>query len=375
MRQASGWGRVADPLPTDPPDTCDAVVVGLGATGLTCVHRLASAGWKVVGIDGRGIAAGAAGGNGGFLLAGIAAFYDVAVDRYGRDDARRMYQQTLDAMDVTFADAANAANRLGSLRIAFDDAELHACARHAEALRRDGFPVEDYDGPEGRGLLLPTDGSFDPVARASALAERAQRAGGMLVTGRPVLTVAGDRVTLAAGDIRARHVVVAIDGGLEWLAPELEADVRTVQLQMLATTALDQVVCERPVYRRDGLDYYQQSADGRLFVGGGRDVGGAQEWLSPHQEAASTPLVQSYLDSLAEEILGSAARVGHRWAAAVAMTESGLPVVRQSATGAWLLGGYNGTGNIIGPMLASALAARLLGERSDLLDVWTASVP
>ena len=53
----------------------DLVVVGLGGSGLTALLHAAQRGLNVIGIDSDRIAAGAAGRNGGLLLAGIADFH------------------------------------------------------------------------------------------------------------------------------------------------------------------------------------------------------------------------------------------------------------------------------------------------------------
>ena len=67
------------PLPLQSDKSCDVCVVGLGGSGLTAVNHLLKYGLKVVGIDAEDVGAGAAGRNGGFLLAGLAAFYHDAV--------------------------------------------------------------------------------------------------------------------------------------------------------------------------------------------------------------------------------------------------------------------------------------------------------
>ena len=59
-------------------------VIGLGASGLTALIELANSGHDVCGIDAVDVGAGAAGRNGGFLLAGDAEFYHDSVKKFGR---------------------------------------------------------------------------------------------------------------------------------------------------------------------------------------------------------------------------------------------------------------------------------------------------
>src|SRR5689334_9203836 len=62
----------------------DVCVVGLGGSGLAAVRALTAAGRRVVGIDAGEVACGAAGRNGGFLLAGLYEFHHDAVAKIGR---------------------------------------------------------------------------------------------------------------------------------------------------------------------------------------------------------------------------------------------------------------------------------------------------
>src|SRR5690349_11165907 len=128
--------------------TADVCVVGLGGSGLTAVQELESLGASVVGLDAGPVGGGAAGRNGGFLLAGLARPYHQAVAQLGRSTAALLYRRTLEEMDRT-----PTFRRVGSLRIESDPALLADCAAQAAALRADGFAVVDHSGPEGEGLL------------------------------------------------------------------------------------------------------------------------------------------------------------------------------------------------------------------------------
>jgi glycine/D-amino acid oxidase-like deaminating enzyme len=47
-------------------------------------------------------------------------------------------------------------------------------------------------------------------------------------------------------------------------------------------------------------------------------------------------------------------QVTHRWAASVGFTDDGRPVCAQVADGVVAVGGYSGTGNLVGPVAARA---------------------
>ena len=71
--------------------------------------------------------------------------------------------------------------------------------------------------------------------------------GGAKLTGVTVTDVQDGRVTTEAGVVTAGHVVIAVDGGLEWLLPELAGGVRSTRLQMLGTAPVAARVRGRPV--------------------------------------------------------------------------------------------------------------------------------
>jgi len=153
----------------------DVCVVGLGGSGLSAVLELLDLGRRVVGIDAGSVAGGAAGRNGGFLLAGTAAFHHNAARELGRERAIRLYRRTLDEIGRIVGEAPDAAARVGSLRIADSAEELIDCRAQLDAMRADGLPVRAYAGPEGEGLVFPEDAAFQPLRRCRTLARTARR--------------------------------------------------------------------------------------------------------------------------------------------------------------------------------------------------------
>ncbi|MGE5732910.1 MAG: NAD(P)/FAD-dependent oxidoreductase [Gemmatimonas sp.] len=371
MTNAPIWGEEDTlTLPTLAGDLeADVCVVGLGGSGLACVRALVGGGRRVVGVDVTAVAAGAAGRNGGFLLGGLAMFHHDAVTRFGRRTAVAIYEQTLKHIDRMVDETPAAIRRSGSLRIAASADEQDDCARQFEAMRRDGLPVEVFAGPEGTGLLFPADAAYDPAARCRAMARDALAAGARLFAQTPALSIAEGCVTTPSGRVRARHVVVAVDGRLEMILPELSSRVRSARLQMLATAPARDVEIPRPIYTRWGLDYWQQREDGRVVLGGCRDVGGDAEWTTDDHP---TETVQAALTSLLRERLHVSAAVTHRWAATVAYTQSGLPILEQVRPRVWAIGAYSGTGNVIGALYGSAVAELITRGQSEVAELFRA---
>ncbi|NCW44866.1 MAG: FAD-binding oxidoreductase, partial [Gemmatimonadaceae bacterium] len=292
--------------------SADACVIGLGGSGLTLVHELLQRDERVIGLDAHDVGAGAAGRNGGFLLAGTYDFYHDAVRRHGHDRAKAIYGATIGEMQRMAVEAPGTVRFVGSKRIAATAAELEDCRVQYDALRADDWPCEWYDGPDGQGLFLPTDGAFNPLARCRTLATSARHEGATLFARAPVTEIRGTSVHTPHGVVHAGRVFVAVDGRLEQLLPELSGQVRSARLQMLATAPTNEITVPCPMYYRDGYEYWQQLPDGRIALGGFRDKGGEGEWTT---DGTPSAVVQAHLERFLRESLKVQAPITHRWGA------------------------------------------------------------
>jgi gamma-glutamylputrescine oxidase len=327
----------------------DVCVVGLGGSGLAAVDEALRAGASVVALDGRQVAGGAAGANGGFLLAGAADAYHRTVARLGREAARDLYQRTLDELDHMAEATPDLVRRSGSLRLASSAEEEADCEEQLAALQADGFRAEPYQGPEGAGLLLPDDAATNPLARARLLASHALARGARLFEHSGAHRIWSDEVVTTGGVVRAGTVVVAVDGTLEHVLHELRGRVRTARLQMLATAPATEVTIPRPVYARWGYDYWQQLPDGRIAIGGCRDRFVDDEWTI---DTRPTEPVQHALERILRDELGVTVPVTHRWAASAGFSHDLTPVLEEVRPRVFAVGGYSGTGNVLGAVCA-----------------------
>jgi glycine/D-amino acid oxidase-like deaminating enzyme len=219
--------------------------------------------------------------------------------------------------------------RTGSLRLADSAEEKADCEAQRAAMAADGLPVEPYEGPDGAGLLFPADAAGNPLARCRALAQLALDAGATLHGASPAVGIGPNQVVTPQGTVACGRVVVAVDGGLEVLLPELAGRVRY------------------------GFDYWQQLPDGRVAAGGLRDRFADAEWGQPDEPSAD---VQRALEVMLRERIGVRAPVTHRWAGAVAFTDSHMPIAEEVRPGVLAIGAYSGTGNVLGALYGRAAA-------------------
>jgi gamma-glutamylputrescine oxidase len=347
--------------------TVDVAVVGGGVTGLSCALTLAEGGLRVRVYEARTIASGASGRNGGFALRGGAMAYDRAREQLGAERAQALWRLTERALDRMEDLAGDAMRRVGSLRLAADVQERDELAAAYEALRADGFEAEWLDELPGRlaelypaALLNPRDGALQPARWVRRLAARATRAGADIRE--------HERVT-AIRELDAGAVVVASDGYPSGLVGALEELVQPTRGQVVVTEPLKERLYERPHYARRGFDYWQQLPDGRLVVGGRRDMDLTGERTS---EEGTTPVIQAALEELVRTLVGRAPAITHRWSGIFGMSPDELPLVGRipGEDRVWVAGGYSGHGNVLGLACGDLVAKAILGRREPELEIF-----
>jgi gamma-glutamylputrescine oxidase len=358
------------PLPRRPLDrTPDVEVIGGGVTGCACALALAEGGLRVRLHEGRTIAGGASGRNGGFALGGGAMRYDVARETFGGDAARAYWRLTEEYLDRLERLARDALARPGSLRLAADEEELEQLRLEHAALREDGFAAEWRDpgalSPGLRraflgGIFNPHGGSLQPARFVLDLARRAVGAG--------VEVCERTRVESLA-ELEAEQVVIATDGSGRGLLAELDEVIWPTRGQVVATEPLPERLFPYPHYARNGFDYWQQVPDGRLVLGGFRDSSIMSE-LTDVEE--TTPVIQEALDAFLVELLGEMPAVEYRWAGIFGLTQDMLPLVGRipGRDGTWVAAGYSGHGNVLGLMCGELVAGAILGRPHPILELF-----
>jgi gamma-glutamylputrescine oxidase len=353
--------------------TADVCVIGAGVSGLSCARELARRGLDTVVLEARTVASGASGRNGGFLLAGGAPFHVDARERWGHEPARRLYARTVEAQNevVDLAESlgvGDAVRRVGSLRLATSEEEAAHVEKHVEALREDGFAAElierdDLEEPlKGighAGCLVDHDAALQPAKWIRALATDAETAGARIYESTPAQL--GHPVIANGAAVSAPTVVIAADAA----SSAVVETVRARRLHMIATAPLDSILVTTLVYARYGYEYFQQTADGRIALGGFSDLDGERSYTETEE---GNPAVWERLARYLSEDLGIAeGQITHRWVGIVGFSDDYRPFAGQVDDGLYALGGYSGTGNLIGFIAGRAVAEQIAtGESDDL---------
>jgi gamma-glutamylputrescine oxidase len=315
--------------------------------------------------DGCEVAGGASGRNGGFALRGGAPPYDIARDQLGPDRAAELWRLTERALERMAALAGDAFRPTGSLRLANDRDEAVALQAEYEALREDGFAAEWRPELGGRlfgrfegALFHPTDGSIHPARWVRRLAARAADAGAEFRE--------HDRVE-SLDELEAEQVVIATDGYTQGLVDELDRIIRPTRGQVVVTAPLGEELYPCPHYARYGYDYWQQTPDLRLVLGGFRDLAIDEEWTAQEEMATA---IQARLEAYAEVLAGGPVEISRRWCGIFGMTEDLLPVVGPVCDGVWAACGYSGHGNVLGLACGELVGQAIAGDPAPELSLF-----
>ncbi len=360
-----GRRRVYPPLDDD--TTADVAIVGGGIAGVASAYVLARSGVGVVLLEARGVAEGASGRNAGFLLAGVAESFVAASRRYGAEKAWRVWQLTRRTHALVRRLVAEHGIECelrwsGSDQVAGDEEEWREIAESARLLAARGVRVS-LD-PSRRAATYAQDGDLHPVKWVRGLARAAVAGGARIHEATEVARVDRDGVGTRTGlRVRAAAVLLCTNAYTAHLAA---TRVRAVRGQVLAT-APTSALFARPAYARRGYEYWRQTIDGRVVVGGWRDSAVGEE---VGEEERTTPAVQSRLDAFLRAH-GVEAPVTHRWAGIMGFSHDALPYVGQTGERTYVCCGFTGHGMALAPASADIAASLVRGvahEDADLFD-------
>lgn len=356
----------------------DAVVVGGGLAGVSAALALASYGQRVILVEGGRLGQGASGRNAGFLLGGAADDFLTLAAARGRAVAEMMAKlaeqnRRLVKAALEEAGGGSVLEGVGSFALAVDPAEAEHLVRLGETLRELGYSADPAEpemaGPTLRqagylgGLFFPADAQLHPLRLVYALAAGAERQGVSIYEGSPVEAVSSDgtgvSVKAAGATVRAGVCILAVNADLARLFPPAAAWITPARAQMLASRPLPRPVLSAPVYAGHGFRYFRQDTDGRLLIGGFRNlaVDAETSW-----DLELNPQLQDRLErELA--LLAPDAEVERRWAGIMAFTPDHLPVVGALGSHLWSVGGFSGHGLALAPLLGRQVAEMALGRR------------
>jgi gamma-glutamylputrescine oxidase len=335
----------------------DVAIIGGGIFGATAAYWLSKRkGLKCAVVEMRRPGWGASGRNGGFVLRGLVAYYNHAVEMYGRETAKWIFQFNEESLSYMKEFAGAYGERFhydncGSYLLACSLEELAHLEQSAQMMQDDGFAV-DYikHDPFDRGYFGALFNPCDAGVHSGLLVQTVFEAVGVKVfqdteVFRIDSNAYGGRVTVEAHGLalKADRVLLLTNAYAALLEPSFVPKLRAVRGQVMVTKPLKKRIMNHLGYANYGYEYFRQLPDNRFLLGGCREPYIAQEvgfadMLTPYIQTAQ----RNYLKDHFPEVAGMP--IDYAWSGIMAFTDDGLPLLGRLSPGVFYAVGCNGHG-------------------------------
>lgn len=363
----------------------DVCIVGSGITGCSAALHLAERGYSVAVLEAERVGWGASGRSGGQKIFGFGCEMGSLRRMVGRDDARRLWDMSAEAVDLldtlvaTHSIECDLVN--GHLHAAIKPRQARALERWREELIREyGYDgIEILAGDELRavvnteryisGLFDPRSGHIHPLNYTLGLANAAHKAGAKFFESTRATRIehgAAPVVHTPKGRVRARHLLLCANAYLNGLELKLWRRIMPVGTYILATEPLDKDRARELLPTNAAvadinfvLDYFRLSADRRMLYGG-RVSYSTLEPLSIKQS------IRARMVKVFPQLKD--ARVDYAWGGYVAITQNRAPHFGRIGRDIYFAQGFSGHGialcGLAGKLMAEAIAGT--AERFDV---------
>ena len=363
----------------------DVAVVGGGFAGLSAAIELAERGLRVVLLEAERVGFGASGRNGGQAIVGYACGQEPFEQQLGRDDARRVWAMSLEAIDIIdqrirrfgidcdwvrgYLYAADSPRKARQL---FDDLSAQTRDYGLACEVATGADVQRYIGSERYHAVgyEKVSGHLHPLKYALGLARAARSLGVQVYEGtvaqRLMEQADGVRLQTAQGEVQARFAVLAGNCMLPEYAPQLAARIQDrimpVGTYIIGTAPVDEALAQRLIPSGAAvcdnnfvLDYFRFSADRRMLFGGRVSY---TTMTPPRLQAVMRRRMARIFPALAE------VPVEYVWGGFVDISMNRAPDFGRLSPQVYYLQGFSGHGVALTGLAGRLVAEAILGQAS-----------
>jgi gamma-glutamylputrescine oxidase len=352
---------------------CDVAIVGAGLAGLSAALELRERGLDVVVLEAREIGWGASGRNGGQAIHGLACGQDVIESQLGLADSRRVWDMTIEALDMLRQRIARHAIecdwRDGFIGVATSARKGRALAEWADEIdSKYHYPLTRIAPADMAGWVAspryhsgihdPRSGHLHPLKYVRGLARAAADAGVRLFENTEVLSLQQDggvSLRTAGGEVRAAQALLAGNVYLQDVAPALESRIMPVGTYIVCSEPMAPALADGLIPTRSAvcdtdfvLDYYRTTNDQRMLFGG--RVSYSTKTPANLQDSMRQRMVDTF-----PQLAGT--KIEYAWGGFVDITMNRAPDFGRVGRHVYYLQGFSGHG-----LALTGLAGRVVAE-------------
>jgi gamma-glutamylputrescine oxidase len=365
--------------------TADVGIIGGGIAGCSTALHLAQRGYRVALLEARFVGYGASGRSGGQTIFGLAVSQKSLIAQVGRDDARRLFDLSIEALDLTqslirdhgidcdyrpnHVHVATKPRHLKELDEWVHELHHEYGYQSARLLNRDELQAHVRSERYLGGIIDPRSGHLHPLKYTEGLARAAEAAGARIFENTQVLGYEdGSEVLVRAaqGTVRCRHLVLCGNAYLGSVAPVLARRILGVGTYIIATEPMEPARARALLPSNAAiadinwiLDYFRLSADHRILFGGRVSYSAFEP---PHLAESMRRRMVGVLPETQD------LKVQYAWGGYLDITMSRAPDFGRLAPNVFYLQGFSGHGmslaGLAGKLVAEALAGT--AERFDV---------
>ena len=363
----------------------DVAVLGGGIAGLSAALHLAKRGFSVALLEAHRVGYGASGRSGGQTIFGLAVSQQSLVAQVGREDAHRLFDLSVEALDCTqslisdygidcdyrpnHVHLATKPRHVRELEAWLGELHQEYGYRSARLLTREELQDHVRSDLYLGGLVDSRSGHLHPLKYTEGLARAAELEGVRIFENSQVLRYqsgAGVTVHSAQGTLRCSHLILCGNAYLGAVAPALARRIIGVGTYIIATEPLDPARARALLSSNAAaadinwiLDYFRRSADDRILFGGRVSYSAMQP---PRLAESMRKRMVRVFPSLGD------VKVDYAWGGFLDITMSRAPDFGRLEPNVFYLQGFSGHGMSLtglgGKLVAEAVAGT--AERFDV---------
>ena len=350
-------------------EVVDIVIVGAGIAGLSSYYWLKkhSPDLKVVLVEKGEMGIGATGRNAGFITCGSVEHFSRQVSHFGKEKALEIWKFSEDNLKYLKEEIFTDENIIeetefeqkGSFSLASTENEFNELKKSAELMNKLGIAVEVLNEEDIKkrvgaqnfvgGIKYVDDGSVNPIKLINAIKNKIKDFDIRENTEvYDISEVNGEQIVKTSkSTFKASAVVLGTNAYSSNLFKYFKDLIEPTRGQIMIMEPVDKFM-EGPCYANFVLDYFRQLPNGKLIIGGFRQLSEEIKNAEKGYSDQVTDEIQEALHEFVKEFIPQFKdkKVTHRWAGIMGFSKDSMPIIGNlpNNQGVYFLGGFTAHG-------------------------------